>query len=232
MSSDRDKRKRAEKAARATQQQKKNREANLKATAAEALKPKVGALPDKRVMDAIAESVHIAVTDVIDEIERSGGAQPLTPNAKFKGRCFYYAAAGQYIASVILGRDYCVQVGSLGVETGNGMMVKIDAANGGVAARRFHMWLAADDAGFNEYVDFTSRFFKSWATETDAKWERDDLPPYLWGKLNDITEQHGVHYKYERSEESETNRMARANEKIVDAIAEKAIAIARKRLLG
>src|SRR5947208_3649897 len=80
-------------------------------------------------------------------------------------------------------------------------MVKFDAANGGIEARRCHMWLGADDGGLVDYVDFTSRFFKQWAIDSGAKWERDDLRDYLWGKQKDHREQHGVYYQVEITEE-------------------------------
>lgn len=183
-------------------------------------------------MEAIADAVHEAVTNVFAEMEAAGqNLQAQTASAKIKGRCLYYAAAGQYVTSIILGRDYCVQVGSLGVKTDADNMIKIDAANGGVAARRFHMWLAADDGGFVEYVDFTARFFKEWANEVGAKWDRDDLPPYVWGKQKDIAEQHGVLYKVEIDEEPEADQLVKANEAVVDRIVNQATTIARKRLL-
>jgi hypothetical protein len=233
MSKKREQKVRAEKVAREREKQKKNREANVKAEAAVQMKPKKGELPSKLAMDAIADAVHTAVTNVFDEIEATGGnTQPLTPSAKIKGRCLYYAAVGQWVASAILGRDYCVQVGSLMVKTGDESMLKIDAAGGGVAARRFHMWMAADDGGFIEFVDFTSRFFKDWAGEVGAKWERDDLPPYVWGRQKDISDQQGVFYQYEIGGEKEADKMVKANDALVHRIVEQAVTIARKRLLG
>jgi hypothetical protein len=214
-------------------EQKKNRAARNNATKAKQLKPKPGKLPDKRVMDAIADSLHDAVTSVFDELENAGAnMQAATANATMKGRCLYYAAAGQYVAAEFVGREYWVQVGSLGVMTDDQNMVKIDAANGGVEARRFHMWLGSDDGRFVEHVDFTSRFFKDWARAVGANWERDDLPTYLWGKTTDIRQQHGVYYQTEISQEPDADRQIKTNQDTIDRIVERAIAIARKRLLG
>jgi hypothetical protein len=232
MGQKRDQRKRAKEAARRTEQHKKNRESKTNVTKAEQLKPKLGELPAKHVMDAIADSVHAAVTSVFDDMEKAGAVPPpATPGAKIQGRCMYYAAAGQWVASVITGRDYCVQVGSLGVMTDGENMVKFDAANGGVAARRFHMWMGADDGGLVDYVDFTSRFFKEWATDSGAKWERDDLPDYLWGKQKDIREQHNVYYQIEESEEADADKMIEANKEVIDLIVQRAVKIAQKTLL-
>jgi hypothetical protein len=231
VSKDRDKRKRAEKAARATEQQRKNREANIKARATEVMKPKIGMTPSKAIMDAVADSMYEAVTSVFSEIEKAGldtGTQ--TPAAKMKGLCMYYAAAGQYVADAIVGREYFVQVGSLGIEVGNGMMMKIDAADGGVAARRFHMWLAADTGAGLEYVDFTSRYFKEWSVASGSTWERGDVPNYLWGKQKDIREQHGVHYQIEISAEPDADKAVTANDAIIEEIRKRATALAKKRL--
>ena len=211
----------------------KRREQRKSATGSQRFFPKHGQLPDKSVMDVIAESLHTAVTEVFDEIEKAGAdTRPMTENAKIRGRCLYYAAAGQYIATTFLGRDYRVQVGSLGVTTADDLMLTIDAAQDGIANRRFHMWLGADDGGFIEFVDFTSRFFKGWADETGAKWEREDLPPYVWGSQKDIREKHGVFYKHEIAEEPEAEKLINANEKIIDAIVKRAQAIASKKLFG
>ena len=206
---------------------------NTNTTNAEKLKPKFGELPNQFVMDAIADSLHAAVNNVFDELEREGAdTGPATQNSKMMGRCLYYAAAGQFVASVILGRDYCVQVGSLGVTTGGENMVKIDAANGGVAARRFHMWLGADDGGLVEYVDFTSRFFQEWTLAAGATWEREDLPSYVWGIQKDIRERHGIYYQIEIDEEPEADKQINANKAVIDRIVEQAIKIAKKKLLG
>lgn len=212
--------------------QSKNHAEKTNAANAEQLKPKYGELPDEFVMDAIADSLHAAVNNVFDELEQAGAdTRPATQDASIKGQCLYYAAAGQYVASLILGRDYCVQVGSLGVMLDGESMLKIDAAIDGVAARRFHMWLGADDGGLVEHVDFTSRFFKEWALQAGAKWEREDLPAYLWGNQKEIREQHGVSFQYEIDQEAEADKLITANEAVVDRIVEQAISIAKKRLL-
>jgi len=219
--------------AQAARKAEKKRVARKNAPSPHRFKPQFGELPDPLVMEAIAESLHAAVTNVFDELEKAGvDTGPLTQNAKIKGRCLYYAAAGQYVASTILGRDYWVQVGSLGITTTSDTMVKIDAANGGVAARRFHMWLGADDGGLVEFVDFTSRFFKDWAFESGSKWEREDLPAYIWGRQKDLRELHGVYYQHEIAEEPEADRFITANQEIIARIVEQATTIARKRLLG
>lgn len=194
-------------------------------------KPKYGQLPDKQVMDVIAESLHEAVTTVFDELEQAGvDTGTATHNAKIKGRCLYYAGAGQHVAERILGRQYWVQVGSLGVSTDSEKMFKIDAANGGVAARRFHMWFGTDEGGVPEFVDFTSRFFKEWASDSGINWERDGLPDYLWGSQIDFAEKHGVYYKLEPAEEAEADKQIQVNQKILDVIEERAVALAIKRL--
>lgn len=233
MGQKRDQRKRAKEAAKKTEQHKKNQEAKINSTPGPKFKPKTGELPAKHVMDAIADSVHEAVTRVFDELERAGAnTLTTTPNANMKGRCLYYAAAGQYIATAVLGRDYCVQVGSLGCNTDDENMFKIDAANGGVAARRFHMWIRTDDGGFPEYVDFTARFFKDWAVDSGMTWERADMPPYLWGRPEDIREYQGVQFQYEISEEAEADKMVDVSQDLIMRIVDKASAIAERRLMG
>ena len=232
MGQKRDLKKRAKEAAKRTEQHKKNREAKIKPTVTAPFKPKPGQLPDKHVMDAIAESLHEAVTSVFDDLERSGANTKATrPDATLKGRCLYYSAAGQYVAEEFVGRVYWVQIGSLVFKTDSEHTATIDATKGGVEGRNFHMWLGTDDGGIEERIDFTSQYFKEWAEKSGATWDREELPSYIWGEKTEIMERLGVRFEPVISTEAEADRQIQANEPIIDLIVERAKAIARKRLL-
>jgi hypothetical protein len=189
-----------------------------------------GELPEKFIKDVIAEAMHASVNSVFKEIEDAGLAPPpVNPHAKMMGRCLYYAGAGQYLATKLLKRDYCVVAGSLTVQTGPETAMKIDAANGGIERRSFHMWLAADDGGIIDYIDFTSGFYKDWAQQSKCAWERDDVPSYIWGTAKEI-HQHQVHLKDEPSEDAAGNRVIEENEKVIALIVKRATEWAANRL--
>jgi len=179
------------------------------------------------IKDIIAESIHQAVTEIIDAFEASGGGTPLKADAKMKGRCLYYATAAWYLTGDILGQEFELQMGSLGVGIGNEQMMKIDFEAGGMEKRSFHMWIARDTSVGVETVDLTSRFFKDWTTEAGHPWDRADLPNYLWDSPKAIISKHDVWYKpYSASAQA----MLDQNEALIDAIRAHARQLVQQRL--
>lgn len=203
-------------------EKKKRDEAKTKAT-----RTRTNQMLPANIKDIIADAIHQAVTEIIDAVEASGGGTPLRVDAKMKGRCLYYATAAWYLTGDILGQEFELQMGSLGVGIGNEQMMKIDFEAGGMEKRSFHMWIARDTSVGVEIVDLTSRFFKDWTTQAGHPWNRSDLPNYLWDSAKAIIAKHDVWHK---SYSARAQAMLDQNEAHITAIRARARRLVQQRL--
>jgi hypothetical protein len=76
------------------QQKQKNPQPRSNAEKAKQLQPKLGELPAKHVMDAIAESDHDAVTSVFDDLEKAGLVPPPATDTERGMRASYERLEG------------------------------------------------------------------------------------------------------------------------------------------
>lgn len=121
--------------------------------------------------DRIDRAVHRAVCEV------TGGDG--------YGKCLYYAHAGWGLLSY-LGITSYVQAGDCGVVIESGTDLCASTMGGGVLAGDFHSWLIRPLRSFHtttyqgpkEYIDFTARHYRRYATGT--QWHQGDPPNYLW----------------------------------------------------
>jgi hypothetical protein len=186
-------------------------------------------LPPRVVTDVISESIDHSVTDIIGAIEAASGTAPLRADAKIKGRCLYYTAAAWYVNEIVLEREYHIQIGSLEIQIASNEMLKIDSEAGGLDARSFHMWLAAEHVAGPELVDLTSRFFKLWAVQIGAQWTRPDLPDYLWDHARRIADKYQVNYKTNTVDAEKIQPMLDANDQCITAIVERSLDLINQR---
>ena len=63
-----------------------------------------------------------------------------------------------------------------------------------------------------------------------SKWERGEIPNYLWGKQKEHREKHGVHFQIVISVEPDADKVVRANDAIIEEIRERATELVKKRL--
>jgi hypothetical protein len=136
--------------------------------------------------DAIANAVHKTIDNFSDKLP-----------PKTNGLCLYYANLGVEVCTFIYQKVtqdktlyYSIFGGSISIRATCDPNDKSKAVNFGFDKPsfengRFHCWivgLCKENQLIvpNQFIDFTSRHYKSNALEQHHQWEREDIADYLW----------------------------------------------------
>ncbi|MDF2387631.1 hypothetical protein JMG10_39670 [Nostoc ellipsosporum NOK] len=156
----------------------------------------------QRVRDAIDSAVH-------QTIETFGNKLP----PKANGLCLYYACLGALICTGVYQQAtkdptvyYDIEAGSISIRATSDSKDTSKAVNFGVNKPclengNFHCWIVGLYREKqliipNEFIDFTSRFYKSIALELGDQWERNDISNYLWiDNQYDLKELYGISFE-------------------------------------
>lgn len=153
--------------------------------------------------DAISNAVHRTIETFSDK---------LPPKAN--GLCLYYANLGMDVCTWIYWQvtghktlHYSLQGGSICIRATSDPKDTSKAVSFGAKNEfdqpsfehgRFHCWivgLCKENKLIipNEFIDFTSRHYKSNALEQHHEWEREDIGDYLWlDNQGDLQEKYGI----------------------------------------
>lgn len=125
--------------------------------------------------------------------------------------CFYYANLGMDLCTAILRRlnknrnlFYTTVGGSFSMRISKDSSDNLRGLNWGAGvpnleSGNFHLWIVGVIENYEfiqpcEFIDFTSRFYGKNSSELGCRWEREDIPDYLW--MNDKQlEDYGISVK-------------------------------------
>jgi hypothetical protein len=114
--------------------------------------------------------------------------------------CHTYSILGCIILNKLLGRlEFIPQGGARHVRIGDDPEGKPGAwatysLDPGVlrrdgAGREVHYWIASRQG---QVIDFTTCFVKAEAFSIGCRWDRDDLPSYVWDHAENVSKRHGL----------------------------------------
>lgn len=147
--------------------------------------------------DAIATSIHQTVQAFFDRLRY-----------KVNGLCLYYAGLGMDVCTFVyqkVSKDetlyYSLQGGSISVRVASDPVdvsrgVNFGAINPSFKIGSYHCWivgLCRERQVINpfEFIDFTSKYYKTNSLEQGHNWEKTDIDDYLWLDQDEM-EKYGV----------------------------------------
>ncbi|MBN3950347.1 MAG: hypothetical protein HWQ38_29295 [Nostoc sp. NMS7] len=154
--------------------------------------------------DAIATSIHQTVQAFSDRLP-----------GKVNGLCLYYAGLGMDVCTVVyqkVSKDetlyYSLQGGSISVRVASDSEdvskgVNFGAINPSFKTGSYHCWivgLCKESQVITpfEFIDFTSKHYKSNSLEQGHSWGRTDIGDYLWLD-QDHMEKYGVSFDCDKN---------------------------------